>query len=394
MQLNGDKEFDGSETLIEDPETDEDEIEFVTPSAGESLRYFGVDFDVEGLVRRFNRRELIVPRFNPPEEENKNTGYESFQRSFVWKKKQMDRFIESILLGYPVPGVFLVELESRQYIVLDGQQRLMTLRDFFDGSYSGPSGNLPFELKYVSTEGPFIGATYQTLSPSDQRLLNNALIQATIVVPAGDEGKMAVYSLFERINSGGTKLNDQQIRVAIYNGDVTKMIRDMNEDGSWRKLFGSPPHRDLKDQELILRYLALKDVALTLEGGGDGVEYKSPLASFMTQFLDTNDESLTADDRDQEMHEFSHACSLLVEAGGPTALRRNRTINAARADSILVGITTAIRANPALTVSDVSTALNVLENDDKFRLSTEKSTSHKRSVEDRLRASIDAFRDL
>ncbi|TDD91951.1 DUF262 domain-containing protein [Saccharopolyspora karakumensis] len=391
MSLVTDDELGAADVIVEDPETDEDEVDIETPSAGESLRYFGVDFDVEGLVRRFEREELIVPRFNPPDEANQGTGYAAFQRNFVWKKKQMDRFIESILLGYPVPGIFLVELESRQYIVLDGQQRLTTLRDFYRGQYPTPQGKQEFSLTYVTEDGPFFGKTYATLTSSDQRLLNNALIQATVVVPTGDEGKLAVYALFERINSGGTKLNEQQIRVAIYNGSLIKTIREMNDDISWRILFGSPPHRDLKDQELILRYLSLKKVAEPVQNNNEEREYKAPLASFMTKHLDDFDKNFSPSERKREMAEFSKACSLLVEASGKSALRRNRTINAARTDSILVGLTLALRNNPDITVQEVAAAFNKLESDKEFKEHTEKSTSHRRSVTKRIERSVKAF---
>ncbi len=382
------------DTIIEDPEGDENEIELATPSAQESLRYFGVDFDVEGLVRRFERGELVIPRFNPPDEAAEDIGYEAFQRDFVWKKKQMDRFVESILLGYPVPGIFLVELETRQYIVLDGQQRLTTLRDFYRGEYASPRGAKPFKLDYVATDSPFHGQSYGSLSASDTRLLNNALIQATVVLPDGEQGKMAIYALFERINSGGTKLNEQQIRVAIYNGSVTKMIRDMNDDANWRLLFGaSKPHRDLKDQELILRYLTLKDVAHAMSVG-EASPYKAPLAAFMTKYLDDHDLSFSAADKDRELVEFSRACALLVDAGGNSALRRNRTINAARSDSILAGIALALREGVELDSKRVSSALARLDGNAKYRENTEKSTSHRSSVDARLSEAVKAFRNI
>ncbi|GAA3811336.1 DUF262 domain-containing protein [Amycolatopsis tucumanensis] len=393
MTTSADEVAEAVETEVVDPEQDDDEIDLGAPSAEESLRYFGVDFDVEGLVRRFERGELIIPRFDPEEPANENTGYAAFQRNFVWKKKQMDRFIESILLGYPIPGIFLVELKNRQYIVLDGQQRLTTLHAFYRGDYDAGGKNVPFSLEYVKKGGPFKSRTYETLDPADKRLFNNALIQATVVLPAGDEGKKAIYALFDRINSGGTKLNEQQIRVAIYSGTAVNMIREMNRDGNWRTLFGGPPHRDLKDQELILRYLTLKSVGLALRDNGDDTAYKSPLATFMTDHLEYLDKNITEELREREMYEFSTACALLVESVGPLALRRNRAINAARADSILAGLTLAIRENPSISTDKVRTAYESLGSNEEFDNNTQKSTSHRNSVNARLRASIAAFQD-
>ncbi|MGW9580826.1 DUF262 domain-containing protein [Streptomyces albidoflavus] len=378
------------ETEVFDPEEDEDEVVLGPPSAEESLRYFGVDFDVEGLVRRFERKELIVPRFDPEEPENKGTGYAGFQRDFVWKKRQMDRFIESILLGYPVPGIFLVELKSRQYLVLDGQQRLTTLKAFYKGEVEKAGGGTrEFTLEYAAE--PFKGRSYSSLEAADQRVLNNALIQATVTLPVGDSGKLAIYTLFERINSGGTQLKDQQIRVAIFPGAATQLVRTLNRDASWRQLFG-PRHRDLRDQELILRYLSLKEVAEEMQSSGieGAVKFTPPMASFMSGFL-ANHEEMSEEATEREQFEFGSACKLLIEAEGKDALKRNKVINAARADSILTGLTLAIRANPDISAGTVSSALRKLEHDEDFLESTQKSTSHRTSVRKRLDSALRAF---
>jgi len=61
---------------------------------------------------------------------------EGFQRRFVWRRPQMDRFIESLLLGYPIPGIFLVQQSDKRYLVLDGQQRLTTLTKYYDDAFA------------------------------------------------------------------------------------------------------------------------------------------------------------------------------------------------------------------------------------------------------------------
>src|SRR5262245_1097640 len=71
-----------------------------------SIDYTGSDFDVEGLVRRLQRKDIVIPTFGHGDETVEVAG---FQRDFVWRRAQMDRFIESLLLGYPVPGIFLVQ---------------------------------------------------------------------------------------------------------------------------------------------------------------------------------------------------------------------------------------------------------------------------------------------
>src|SRR5256714_15410421 len=83
---------------------------------------FGADYDVEGLVKRLERGDILIP---------------PFQRNYVWSFKDASRFIESLLLGLPVPGIFLAkESDSNRLLVLDGQQRLKTLQVFYNGFFN------------------------------------------------------------------------------------------------------------------------------------------------------------------------------------------------------------------------------------------------------------------
>ena len=96
------------EPTIEDPVGDDEEL-------GQPVRYtissYGADMPIDGLVNRLKRGDIFVP---------------SFQRNFVWTITQASRFIESLVLGLPVPGIFLFkEPETRKLMVVDGQQRLL-----------------------------------------------------------------------------------------------------------------------------------------------------------------------------------------------------------------------------------------------------------------------------
>src|SRR4051812_3638028 len=100
---------------------DLDELSEVLPTTF-SITSYGADYPVDGLVKRLQSGEIIVPSFSmEPDEAQSTVG---FQREFVWKKEQSDRFIESLLLGLPVPSIFLVKEPNEKFLVLDGQQRL------------------------------------------------------------------------------------------------------------------------------------------------------------------------------------------------------------------------------------------------------------------------------
>ncbi|MFH9549005.1 DUF262 domain-containing protein [Streptomyces sp. NPDC017435] len=369
----------GEYSEVVDPESDG--IEPTPIHADDALRYFGADFDVDGLIKRLDNGTFIILTFEPLAEDD-IAGFEGFQRGLVWKKKQMDRFIESILLGYPVPGIFLVELTDRRYLVLDGQQRLTTLQAFKHGKYRSARGASKFSLRYVGDE--FKGHTYANLEPTPQRLFDNTFIQATIVVPKGAEGKRGVYSLFERINSGGTNLKPQQIRVALYAGETVNFVRDLNQDSNWRSLFG-PHNRDLKDHELILRAISLMSTARGLH------IFRPPMATFLNDYLEIHQEQLPPDS-DGIRDRFSLAVQLLNEARGRQALRiRGNQINAAHTDAVLVGLMTALKENDELTASDVNSALSTLLNNERYQYAVSESTSHSEQVSARIRLAAKAF---
>src|SRR5438270_12857802 len=94
-------ELDRSEDVLDVDAADEVvDSRFVVTS-------FGADYPVDSLITRLDEGDIVIPRFDP--EESVDEGIEGFQRDFVWKKSQMDKFIESLLLGLPVPGIFLVK---------------------------------------------------------------------------------------------------------------------------------------------------------------------------------------------------------------------------------------------------------------------------------------------
>lgn len=236
---------------VDPPELDLQDLETLEeadPNPSQ-VSYKGSDFDVEGLVRRLARGDVVVPTFGHNDELPIETA--RFQRGFVWTRPQMDRFIESLLLGYPIPGIFLAQQADRRYLVLDGQQRLTTLAAFYSGVHDGRE----FALHNVADE--FNGLTYRTLPDELRRTLDSTFIQATIVETDGStESLDSVYQVFERLNSGGTQLTPHEIRIALYAGPFIDFLTSLNDEPSWRALYGRRSPR-LRDQEVVLRVIAL-----------------------------------------------------------------------------------------------------------------------------------------
>jgi len=216
---------------------DEEAAEPFTPFQY-AITSYGADYPVDGLVKRMASGGIFIP---------------PFQRGYVWSLTHASKFIESLLLGLPVPGIFLSKEEPTQRLmVIDGQQRLRTLEYFYEGIFR-PTGR---EFALQGVQPRFDGATYKRLADEDRRRLDDSILHATIVKqeqPSEDDS--SIYYIFERLNTGGLLLHPQEIRAAIYHGPFNDLLKDLNADRSWRSIYGAESSR-MRDQELILRFLA------------------------------------------------------------------------------------------------------------------------------------------
>jgi hypothetical protein len=366
-QGDGDREV----TLEEEANAQEVEPEL------EPLSFFGTDFDVHGLVRRLNQGDVIIPNFDPSL--GSDSDLAGFQRKFVWKKPQMDRFIDSLLLGFPVPGIFLVQQENRQLLVLDGQQRLATLQRFYSGIYTT---DVEYKLENVSDQ--FKGLTYRTLDDDMRRQLDNTFIHATVVkYNPTQKNEESVYSLFERLNAGGTNLYPHEIRVALYHGPLVELIRDLNTYPAWRAIYGPPADR-LKDQEMILRFLAF---------WVNEANYKRPLKVFLNDF--TAEHRALEDPSLSGLAEIFHeTCDVAAEFLGRSALRPDAQINAAFADAILVGIASRLSNGPIMEANKLQAARQGLLDNPDFVSAIARATADEDRVTRRLRLAKEAFRSI
>src|SRR3989304_6094680 len=166
------KEDQAQDTDVEELVEDVEEKEATAPYRF-TVTSYGADYPVDGLVKRLKAGDIAIPTFDP--EVDLVIDVEGFQRQFVWTKPQCDRFIESLLLGLPVPGIFLVKQSDGRLLVLDGQQRLRPLAAFYSCVLRGrgfPLWNVQDRYKKL---------IYTELSVEDRRRLDDSIIHATIV---------------------------------------------------------------------------------------------------------------------------------------------------------------------------------------------------------------------
>jgi hypothetical protein len=354
---------------------DADEEAEVLPFAY-SITAYGADFDVLGLVRRLESQDILIPTFDP--EVAVASGMEGFQRGFVWKSPQIHRFVESLLLGLPVPGIFLVREPNDVLLVLDGQQRLRSLLAFYEGVLRGK------EFRLQGVQERFENLTYKELDDEDRRRLDNSIIHATIVrqdFPSQDQS--SIYLIFERLNTGGTALTPQQVRVALFRGSFLGFLRELNENEDWRTVFGRKSEQ-LKDQELILRFFALLETSYS---------YKQPMKGFLNKYMGEN-RDLPEEERETLRSIFNDTVAAIHRGIGPRAFRLRTAVNAALLDSLMVGVARRLQNGPITDLADLKRAYDELLRNDEYMAVVQRTTANEERVRARLALASEAFADV
>lgn len=325
-----------------------------------AITSYGADYTVDTLVKRMEQAAFRIPEF---------------QRRFVWSQRHASKFIESLLMGLPVPGVFLYKEADNRHLVIDGQQRLRSLQAFYKGLFSEK------KFRLVGVAEPWLGKTYETLDTSDKLKLDDAIVHATIFqqdVPA--KALDSVYFVFERINTGGIRLSPQEIRNCISQGNFNKLVRNLNNDPHWRRLFG-PENKRAKDQELLVRFFAFyKDLGA----------YSRPMSNFLNDFTDKmNKIDQSALEAMAEV--FRETIALVDGAVNGRAFRPVRSFNTAVFDGVMVGLARRLERKPTPSLADIATAYDALLANKEFRRRWERATADEETVKQRMEIAERAF---
>lgn len=220
-----------------------------------------------------------------------------YQRVFRWSNFQQTRFIESVLLGIPIPPIFVAEDGAGRWEVVDGLQRISTIFSFF-----GLLEAMPDKNNSTLSEGEMVkeleGVNIDTLPIKLKTTIKRAVCRVEIV--RWDSNEDIRYELFNRLNTGASPLSDQEIRNCIfrsYSVDLNEVLRDISKRPDYEELI-SPSVRKKDEmflEELVLRYFAFKH----LEG-----EFKTTVPQFLTEFMRSVSNGQTTFDLDEEKSDF------------------------------------------------------------------------------------------
>ena len=302
-----------------------------------SIRTYSADFTLQVLRDKMHDKEITIP---------------SFQRKNVWTITQASRLIESFMMGLPIPQIYLHLEKNEKLLVIDGKQRLETIYGFFENRF----GEKTFKLKDINKNSPYFGKSFSEFSLESQRKLKRLVLRAIIteqISPSNDN--TSIYHIFERLNTGGTELKEQEIRNCVYHGKLNDLLNKLNEDKYWRLIYGVDKHnRNKKDVLYILRYMALYH---------DGDKYKKPMKEFLSTFMSKH-RGATDNFLNDEKTRFEKTCEMMIKHLGKQPLYKpRRTLNPSSFDAIFIAFAKNFNSIP----DDIEKRFKLLLNDEKFQ---------------------------
>lgn len=332
-----------------------------------------------------------------------------FQRNYVWDLKRASKLIESIITGIPIPQIFLYEESKNNFLVIDGQQRLMTiyyfinkrfpkkekrseLRDIYDEKREIPKEilendeyfikfNLKLPPKSENKPNVLDNLNYDTLD-AFKRTFELRPIREVIIKqnkPPNDDS--VIFEIFNRLNSGGVNLTPQEIRASLYYSEFYRMLKRINMNPKWRTLLGQPdPDTHTKDIEIILRGFAM------LKDGGN---YKPTMTQFLNNFSE-NAKKLSEEDITfcaNLFHQFLDKCTPLGEKAFISKLGK---FNISMYEAIFSAVCKKAFENKTLTIGEIDVAKFIsLKENSEFIDSTQSHTTNTTKVQTRLKMAID-----
>ena len=338
-----------------------------------NIKPWGADLSFRELIDRYDHDELVKPEL---------------QRNYVWDRREASRFIDSLLLGLPVPSIFLAQAKDEKLLIIDGYQRIMTVRDFVRGVFS--RDEKAFALSRTEKiNSRWRGKHFSELTDAEQRRIRNTTIHATIFAqqkePQSDD--TSLFQVFERINTSGRTLTAQEIRNCVAQGAFNKLLFQLNDLPTWRTLFGSSdPDPRMRDMEFILRFFALS--AHSFENyAKERLSLRQYLDIFMKSHADIN-----ATVSNEMAGRFTAMVDRANEMLGPTAFQNTLHSKAAKAgpkfsptifDSIAIAVDHSLK-NGTAAPQNAQDRKSALLGDQEYRFVIAQETMRKSSITKRI----------
>jgi hypothetical protein len=353
-------------TEFEDLEI-EDSVDDEEVSVVYDIASYPSDFTLAGIAQMWRDGDIEIP---------------DFQREFVWTIKQSSLLVDSFLCGLPVPSVFFYIDEHNKNLVIDGQQRILSVVYFLEGYFGNESTQgkrQVFRLSGLDQRSPYFNRRFVDLEETDQRKLKQSVLRAVNIRQLNPTGEgTSAYHIFERLNTGGTPLKPQEIRNCVFRGALTTKLKEANKDQNWRKILGKQPiDKHQTDVEILLRLFAL---------AGAVEKYEKPMKEFLNAAMKRHVDG-TSKKAGLFFATFPKVTSLITSALGEKPFHLRGPLNASALDAVMCVL---IEHPNELKVSDLAKRYDELRMNPDFRDLTLLATTDTRT----LRARVQLAREV
>lgn len=233
-----------------------------------------------------------------------------YQRQYRWTPEKASRFIESILMNIPVPVVYFAEEANGAFSVIDGQQRLTSLLNFIR-----PNESEELVLEGLKLRPDLNGKCFSDLHRVDRSALVKRPIRCIVVLNESDQALK--FEVFERLNTGSSSLTEQEVRNSIFHGNFNELIKDLARNEKFLEMVALPEQhkKNMKAEELVLRFFAYRELS-------DDIDYPGNYTEYLNRYMEQN-RSLTSAQLNKLYELFCMTVDLVWDVLGPSvAFRR------------------------------------------------------------------------
>jgi hypothetical protein len=317
-----------------------------------------VDYDTKQFTIEF-----LLSKYTKNKEIDENEIYVPYyQRAFVWDIERQSKFIESVILGLPIPYIFTAEMENGRLEIVDGSQRIRTLEAFVENK---------FKLIKLEVLENMNGCCFDDLPiPRKRRFLNTTLRMIVLSEKSNEEARFMV---FERINAGSDLLKDMEKSLGSYQGKFTEFIVECTKNAVFTELTGfTKKASDRKEpEELILRFFAYSDNYL---------EFKGNINEFLDNYMKQKNE--VGFDKEIYTERLNNVLEFVRKyfPNGLTKTINSKKMPRLRFEAILVGVYLALQQNPNLEPS----TMDWLESDEFEQEIKEQASNSPKRIQNRI----------
>lgn len=284
------------------------------------IEYDTKDYTLELLISKFKKGDFFIPEY---------------QRKFVWKPKNKSLFIESVVLGLPIPFMFFAGCEDGRLEIIDGAQRIQTIIEFAENK---------LKLSNLHKLTSLNGFRFNDLSSAQQRKFQNRTFRVVVLDEKTTDDVRQ--DLFNRINTTGVKATDSEVRRGSFPGKLTHFIENCCNNEDYISLCPISKNKSLRQErfELVLRFFAYL------------YNYKAfvhDVNSFLDDFLSINQETF---DEELYKNDFENMLAFVKRnfTFGFAKTKNAKSTPRVRFEAISVGVALALKQNADLTTADTS----------------------------------------